>query len=155
MANNSLKKLDNNLLNPIVYIVVGILCCIFQADMLNIMFTVIGAIFIIKAVLSLVEKDWVNAAISAVIGVLIIVFAWLLVEVVLVVFGVLIVLKGIMELIPAIKSKNIMAIIASVVTLVVGVLFIVSNWAAAWLFIVIGVIFIINGVLSLLGFLKK
>lgn len=152
--NNKLTvKINDATLTAVLYVVVGVLCCVFRADMLKIMFAIIGALFIIKGVLSLLEKDWVNASINIVIGILVIVFAFTdLIDIILIVFGVLIMLSGIQQLVPALKQKDIMPIVAAAVTITVGILLIVSNWVLVdWIFIVIGVIFIVDGILKLLG----
>ncbi len=144
-------KLDNDLTNALLYIVVGAICCILRTNAIGIMFTVIGALFVLQGILSIVEKDWVNACINLVIGIVIIVFAWALQDIVLVVFGVLIVLSGIQQLVPALKQKGVMPIVAAGITIVIGVMLIASNWVLAdWIFIVVGIIFIVNGVLKLL-----
>ena len=48
------------------------------------------------------------------------------------------------------KKKNIFDLIAPIVTIVIGAMLIAGKFLD-WLFIVVGVIFIINGVLELLG----
>jgi uncharacterized membrane protein HdeD (DUF308 family) len=49
------------------------------------------------------------------------------------------------------KKKGWMALIKPIITLIIGVFLIVAKWLLVdWVFIVIGVIFIINGIMALL-----
>lgn len=156
MANS--KKLDSNILNAILYIAVGILFCIFRSGLLGWLMTIVGIIFVINGVIRFINSDTVAGIISAVIGVVVILGGWLFVDIVLLVFGVLVIIKGVTDLIDAVKSKVTASIITACVTLAVGILLIISKWALMDLiFIILGAVFIANGILSLLGkeFIKK
>lgn len=143
-------KFDNNFITAILYILVGILCVAFRAQMLELLLTIIGTLFIVQGVLGLLKSDWINAAINLVIGIVIIVFSWTIIDLVLIVFGVLIVIKGIQELVK-VSKKDVIGIVAAAITVVVGVLLFVAKWVLAdWIFIVIGIVFIVNGVAQLI-----
>lgn len=147
-------KFDNGFITAVLYIVAGILCCFLQSSIIEILIVVVGALFVLQGVYSLTQKDWVNGTINLIIGVVLIVFALTIVEVVLLVFGILIVIKGVKELIDAIRTKDTVSIIAAVITLIVGALLIGTKWAhdiVDCFYIIIGVIFIINGVIKLFG----
>ncbi len=145
-------KLSNDLMTAILYIVIGVLCCVLKTQEIDVMFTVIGSLFVIQGILSVVEKDWVNAGINLVVGVVIIVFAWALTDIILVIFGILIILSGVQQLVPALKQKNIMPVLAAAITIAIGIMLVVAKYVLAdWIFIVVGIIFIVNGVLKLLG----
>lgn len=151
MANS--KKMDAKLLTAVLYIVIGVLFCIFRAALLQWLLTIVGVLFVVQGVLSLVKKDMVSGAVSLVIGLLLIIGGWTFVEVIMIVFGVLMIVKGVLDLLEALKRKNnVVPIVFACLTLAVGVLLIVSRWAMLdWLFILIGVFFIADGVLGLLG----
>lgn len=150
MANS--KKLDSNILNAILYIAVGILFCIFRSGLLGWLMTIVGIVFVINGVIRFINSDTVAGIISAVIGVVVILGGWLFVDIVLLVFGILVIIKGVTDLIDAVKSKVTANIITACVTLAVGILLIISKWALMDLiFIILGAVFIVNGVLSLLG----
>lgn len=142
-------KIDNNLLTACLYVIIGILCTIFKSQMLEWMFTIIGALFIVNGVFGVLRSDWVNATINIVIGVIIILFAWVITQVVLIVFGVLIILKGAQEIMKASKN-DVFTIVAGAITLLVGVLLIVAYWASDWIFIAIGIVFIVDGIAQLI-----
>ena len=85
---------------------------------------------------------------------LIILGGWLFLEIVLLVLGVVLVVKGILELVACLRfSKiNIVALLAAILTIVIGVLLIVSKWQVTDTFlIVIGVILIVDGVFMFFG----
>ncbi len=151
MAN--VKKLDRNVLNGILYILVGVLFCIFRAALLKWLLTIVGILFLVQGVLSIAKRDMYGGVLGLVLGLLLILGGWLFVEVVLIVFGVLIIVKGVMDLMEALKHKNnLLPIVVACVTLAVGILLIVSRWAMLdWFFILLGIVFIVDGVLALVG----
>ena len=104
-----------------------------------------------------IKKNITNGIIEAAIGVVVIVGGWVFVEIVLIVFGSLLIVKGVTDLISLFKgSKNVVSIIVAILTIALGVLLIVSKWVALdWMFIVIGIVFIVEGAFSLFPELKK
>lgn len=147
------KKLSNNVLMAILYVVVGALLCIFRAEVLSWVMTAAGVLFIVAGILDIFKyKNTKGGLINVVIGVAILVAGWLLLEIALIVFGVLIVINGVKEFIAVKKSKNIVAFVSPVVTILLGVLLALANWLVFdWFFLVIGIIFVANGVLALIG----
>lgn len=151
-------KTPNGIASAILYIIVGVLFCIFKGSVLSWILTVAGILFIAMGIFDMVEKKAVTSEgiVDIIIGVVIIVCGWLIVSVVLVIFGVLVAIKGAVDLVNALKPVNIVSIVFACVTLALGILLIVSNWVVTdLLFIIIGVIFIVNGVIALLGQLKN
>ena len=136
-----------------LYILIGVLFIVFKSGMLNWLMTIAGIVFIALGIYDIIKKNMTNGIIEAVIGVVIILGGWLFVEVVLIIFGALLCGKGVSDLIAAFQgSRNVMNIIVAILTLVVGILLIVSKWVMLdWFFIVLGVVFIVEGGLQLLG----
>ena len=142
---------SKNFLNALLYILTGLLLCIFRAQVLNVLLTVIGALFIAYGVIFLLRDEWTGGAVSLVIGIVLILGGWLFVEIVLIIFGILLTLKGVSDLVTAIRFRMPLAIIFACLTLAIGILLVVSYWAMLdWFFILLGVIFIVNGILALL-----
>lgn len=156
MAKSS-SKVTNNMVYALLYVIVGILFIVFKSGMLNWLMTIIGVVFIALGVYDIIKKKITNGIIEAAIGVVIIVGGWMFVEIVLIVFGALLIVKGVTDLISLFKgSKNVVSIIVAILTIALGVLLIVSKWVALdWMFIVIGIVFIVEGAFSLLPELKK
>ncbi len=146
------SKSGNNLINAILYILVGILFCVFRGGVIDWAMTAIGVVWIVTGILTILRGGIVEGVISMAVGALVIMGGWLFVDLVLLIFGVIIAAKGIIELVKALPRGNINAVISAAVTTVVGLMLVVSKWALLdWLFIVIGVVLVIDGVLLLLG----
>ena len=146
------KEINNRLLVGLSYLTVGVLFCIFRGSVLNWIMTVIGAIFIVKAVFALSLQDWISAAVHGVIGVLLIVGGWLLLQVVMVLLGIMLTIVGVAILLSAIHERSFKEAIVPVITLIVGIMLIVSCWFVAdWFFVVCGVALVIDGVMTLFG----
>lgn len=156
MAKSS-SKVTNNVVYALLYVIVGILFIVFKSGMLNWLMTIIGVVFIALGVYDIIKKKITNGIIEAAIGVVVIVGGWVFVEIVLIVFGALLIVKGVTDLISLFKgSKNVVSIIVAILTIALGVLLIVSKWVALdWMFIVIGIVFIVEGAFSLFSERKK
>ena len=148
------KKVTNGTVYALLYIILGVLFIVFKSGMLNWLMTIAGIVFIALGIYDIIKKNLNQGIIEAVIGVVIIVGGWLFVELVLIVFGAMLIIKGVMDLIAAFraKSKSVSRIICSIITLVVGILLILAKWVALdWFFIVLGAVFIIDGLFALLN----
>lgn len=146
------KEINNRLLVGLSYLTVGVLFCIFRGSVLNWIMTVIGAIFIVKAVFALSLQDWISAAVYGVIGVLLIVGGWLFLQVVMVLLGIMLTIVGVATLLSAIHERSFKDAIVPVITLIVGIMLIVSCWFVAdWFFVVCGVALVIDGVMTIFG----
>ena len=151
MANSS-KKVSNGVVYALLYIVLGVLFIVFKSGMLNWLMTIAGIVFIALGIFDIIKKRLTQGIIETVIGVVIIVGGWLFVEIVLLVFGVLLILKGVTDLIKACqsKSKDFSKILCAVITAIVGILLVVAKWVTLdWFFIVLGAVFIIDGLFAL------
>ncbi len=143
-------------INAAMYILMGILMCIFRADLLNWAMTAIGIIFVVSGIIRALKNEIVEGVIIAAIGVVIILGGWLFIDIILLILGAVLTVKGILDLFKAIEIKYIPAIIGPIITMIVGVLLIVSKWALLdWFFIIIGVVLIIDGIMIVLTQLKK
>lgn len=154
MAKKNNKLSTNTLLTAILYIVIGILFIAFRSGLLGWALTVSGILAIAYGIYLIIKKDLVLGIIFVVLGILLILGGWLFVEIILIVFGVALIVYGVKGLIAAFqsKSKSIFAIVVSCLTIVAGILFVVSKWAMLdWMFIVIGVVLIVDGVMALIN----
>lgn len=152
-----LKKIGNNeLFSSILYIVVGVLLAIFRTETLKWVMIVVGALFIITGVLELVKKNWAGGAISLVIGVALVVLAGFFVNIALIVLGVLIAIKGIISLVDVIKRgmKNALELIFPILAILVGI-GLAFGPLASILILIVGILLAVDGVIGLVGALKK
>lgn len=154
MAN--IKKSNNELFSSLLYIIIGALLIIFRSQTLGWAMTVAGVFFIVSGILDLVKKNWVGGAVSLIIGIAIIVLGWLAVEIVLLVLGILIAIKGVVALIEAIKKskKNALELVFPILTIVVGALLAFGNGLDI-IIVIVGVLMVVDGVIGLVGSVKK
>ncbi len=144
----------NTLLSAVLYILIGVLFCVFRAGVLNWAMTAIGAVLVIVGILKVAKNAVAEGVFTAALGVLVILGGWMFLDIILLVLGVALAVMGVFDLIKALdgKKKNTSAILASVITVAAGILLIVSRWALLdWFIIALGVILIIDGVLMLAG----
>ncbi len=143
------KTFKNNSFTALIYILIGALFCIFEAGVLNWLMTAVGVLLIVKGILDALGGNMTGGIISAVIGVAIIILGWTMVSIVLFVLGALLIVKSIPELFSALKCRNTMDIISTLLMIVLGILLIFGN-VLDILVIFIGVLFIVEGVLLLI-----
>lgn len=151
-SKTKLKLTTSNILTCLAYAVIGVLLCIFQSGSLNILMTVVGALFIVLGIMDLIKnKQTTRGIIELALGAVVIVCGWLVVDIVLLVLGIILIVKGILELVQNYKA-GFVANLSSIMLLVMGVLLVISKWALVDVMcIVVGVLFVINGVLALFG----
>ena len=142
-----IKKPQSELFTSILYIAIGVLLAIFRSGSLNIAMTIAGVFFIISGVLDIVKKNYVGGAVSAGIGVAIIVLGWLATKIVLLILGILI------EVIKK-ASKNVLEMIFPVLSIVLG-LMLAFGGGLDLIILIVGIVLAVNGVIGLLGALKK
>jgi len=118
--------------------------------------TIAGIIFLISGILDLVKKNWAGGAVSLIIGLVILILGWAAAQIVLLVLGILIAIKGVVALIDALKksNKNVLEIIFPILSVVVGLMLAFGN-ALDIMIIITGVLLIVDGVIGLVGSLKK
>ncbi len=149
-------KKNSNLISSLLYLVIGILLVAFPGDALNWAMTIGGANFVISGVIDLLRKNYAGGAVSLIIGLVILLGGWLFIDIVLLVLGILIAVKGVVALLEALrpKKKSLLAILFAILTVLVG-LFIAFGQALSTLLMIGGILMIIDGVLGLIGSLKK
>ena len=150
------KKTNNELFSSILYIVIGVLLIVFKAETLNWIMTAAGIIFIVSGVLDLVKKNFAGGAISLIIGIAILVLGWLATKIVLLVLGILIAIKGIIAFIEVLKKskKNALEVLFPILSVVVGLMLAFGN-ALSIMVLIVGVLLTVDGIIGLIGSIKK
>lgn len=151
-SKSALKLTTSNILTCLAYAVIGVLLCVFQSGSLNILMTIVGALFIVLGIMDVIKnKQTIRGIIEIALGAVVIVCGWLVVDIVLLVLGVILIVKGTIELVQNYKA-GFVANLSSIMLLVMGVLLVISKWALVDVMcIIVGVLFVINGVLALFG----
>ena len=153
MAKN---KNTSEVSSSLLYIIIGVLLIIFRSQTLGWAMTIAGIIFVISGILDVVKKNWASGAVSLIIGIAILVLGWMATAIVLLVLGILIAIKGVVALISALKrsKKNIFAILFPILTIIVGIVLAFGNGLDIVL-VITGALLAVDGVLGLLGSIKK
>lgn len=150
------KKANSELFSSILYIIVGVILAIFQDGTLDWAMTIAGIVFIVSGTLDLIKQNWKGGGISVAIGIAIILLGWLAVDIVIIALGVLIAIKGIIALIDVFKKsdRNVLDFLFPVLTVVLGIALAFGNLLST-LFLIVGILLAINGVIGLINSLKK
>lgn len=150
------KKTNFKLFSSLLYIIIGALLVIFRSQTLEWAMTIAGIVFVISGILDLVQENWAGGAVSLIIGIAILILGWAFAQIVLLVLGILIAIKGIVALIDMLKktSKGLLEIIYPILSIVVGLMLAFGN-ALDIMIVIVGVLLIVDGVIDLLGSVKK
>ena len=142
------------LVMALVYIALGVLFIIFKGQILTWITYVIGALLIVKGVIDFVSyKLIIPAAVEISLGILAISRGAAVTQAVASIGGVMLVLYGLYNLFT--QPKTIVSLVIDILTVVAGVLLMINtSGVIEWLFIVMGVIFIINGICEFLKIRK-
>lgn len=120
----------NKILFPIVMLLSGILMIIFRSSMLNIALYIVGALFIVSGIITLVKKEFLYGVINLVIGIVVILLGSILLDIAILVIGILLLVVGIVHLVNLIinKKKEILGYVAPIIMLLIGGLLVFGNF---------------------------
>ncbi|MBQ0008930.1 MAG: hypothetical protein KBS97_01470 [Firmicutes bacterium] len=135
-----------------VSIIMGVLFCVLQTGMINILFTIIGVILALGGILAIISRRFIGGVILAALGGLIIASAWIpnWTKVAYIIFGVMLLISGIFGFITAVYNENARSCISAVFSAVLGGFLIGFKEGADWMFFVVGALFILLGVVGLI-----
>ena len=138
------REIKYKFVDAIAYILIGVLFCVLKSSVINWLLTIVGAILIALGIYNITKKETTSGA-----RIIVILGGWLFVEIILIILGVLLLIKGILDLVSAISTKlDTLSIVYACINILIGVMLIISKWALLdWFFIILGIIFIINGAL--------
>lgn len=149
MASKKTKQVANALIYALIYIVVGILFCIYRGAVARWCIIAIGVLLIAQGILDMVNRRLIQGILEAAVGVLAIVFAAAIADYAIIVFGVILLLWAVLRLFDS-SRKTGLTLLYIVGAAVIGVLMIVQPFtAASWFFLVLGILLIVEGVLCL------
>ena len=152
------KISDSTGITAISLIIVGILCCVFRAGMLNVIVTTIGVLLMAIGLYDVfVHKETVLGIIAAVAGIVVIIFGWTIAEAALILTGIIAIIYGIFIFVKNIGTvktggafAKAVAVVKPLVMIIFGILLIVAyNVMADAMMIALGIFSIIGGVLML------
>lgn len=152
------NKNNSELFTSLLYILIGVLLIVFRAETLGWAMTIAGVFFIVSGILDLVKRNLIGGAVSLAIGITILVLGWVAIKIVLFALGLLIAIKGIVTLISVLtaKRKNALMIVFPAISILAGLILALAFESVLNIaLIVVGVLLAIDGVIGLLGALKK
>lgn len=158
-------KKYSSLASAVFLLVIGILLLVFKSSILPVAITIFGVLLIIMGVMSLLEHNYSMFAVRTVLGILVIVLGWSLVSLLFYVFGAILLVYGILQLVNYVRTGtrivsfyDFLAVYSTpIINIIIGLCFLLCNIGQIVdvLMIVIGVFFIIEGALSILGIMSK
>ncbi len=150
------KKNNSEQFTAVLYIIIGALLIIFRSQTLGWAMTIAGLFFVISGVLDVVKKNYAGGAVSLIIGIAILVLGWVATAIVLLVLGILIAIKGVVALFDVFKKKKPCAldVVFPILSIVVGITLAFGNGLDI-VIVITGILLAIDGVLGLVGSLKK
>lgn len=150
------KKTNSELISSLLYIIIGVILVIFRSETLGWAMTIAGVFFVICGIIDLVKSNWAGGAVSLIIGIAILVLGWAATKIVLLVLGILITVKSIVLLVSVLKAKkkNALDIVFPIISAVVGIMLAFGNGLDIMI-IIVGVLLAIDGVIGLVGSIKK
>lgn len=146
--------MNKKLSTSIILVIIGVLCIIFKQELVKYLISGMGILTIVSGVIDISKNKTTNGIIQILIGILMISFSWLILEVCLLLIGISLLAYAIRKLSFAIKLtehvdstyKKVQLVAFPLLTVILGILLIISRWAFVnTLFIIIGIILILNG----------
>ncbi len=157
-------KFKEDQVSGLVNILLGILFIIFKGGVIGIALTLLGVCAIALGIIDIVNKATTMGVIKAACGVAVIAFGWIFVSVALIFVSVALIVMGILRIIDAYKNmpvnatmgEKILSYAKPCVSILAGLCLIFNQGGVInGLFIVVGILLIIDGILSLSYNMKK
>ncbi len=154
---------SNKLISAILTIVLGLLFIVFKGSVIELAITIFGVAFIVMGIMDILKKDIVGGVIRAAIGALVILLGWLLLKVALIVLGVVLIAYGVLQTFEILQGKSrrksVKALLIQyaqpALNVLVGLCLLFAYEAMNVMCIVVGVIFLLEGFVALVDFLRK
>lgn len=154
---------NNKLIAALVSIALGIMFCIFKGGVISIALTIVGIVAIIMAIIDFTNKQTTTGIIKAVAGVCVIVFGWMFVDLALYIIAALMIIQGLLQIVSAVKDRGangsaqkVISVIKPLASLVAGICLLFNkNGTVNWIFVLSGILLIVDGILSLTDCKKK
>lgn len=151
-------KLTNKSITAIAAIIVGLLFVIMKGEVISLAMTALGVAIIVMGILDIVKNKNNGGIAKIVIGALVVVFGWLFVNIALYVIAVLMIVYCLGNLLSSLKTDGypmstvqmIRTYAKPIIGLVAGVCLLFNQGGTvAWVFVLTGIIFVIEGILML------
>ena len=154
-----MEKKENVILG-LIYIVVGVLMIIMKGGVINAAITVVGVAVIISAIFDFSNRMTNTGIVKAVIGVCVLVFGWLLVNIAFYILAACIIIMGLFQIVNINRygpvnltgGQKFLTYIRPVLTVIAGACLLFNQAGTInWIFVVTGVLLIVEGFLELIN----
>ncbi|MBO5509655.1 MAG: DUF308 domain-containing protein [Lachnospiraceae bacterium] len=149
-----------NMVTAFMSILLGVLLITMRDRVIGAAITVLGVAVLISAVADFVAKLMNTAIVKAVVGVCILVFGWMFVDLALYILAAGIILMGLLQIsgihryspVNLTAGEKLMVYMRPVVMVLAGACLLFNkNGTLAWVFVVTGILLVIQGVMSLVN----
>lgn len=147
-----------NIVSSVIFIVLGLMLIIMKGDVISLAITLLGLAVLISAVVDFIDKLTNMGIVKAVVGVCILVFGWVFVNLALYLLAAAIIIMGLLritnthKLIPVnLTLKEKIFVYAKPVAMVLAGVCLLFNQGGtiAWIFVLSGILLVLEGVLEL------
>lgn len=147
------RVLHGGIFAAIMYIVIGIVLCLYVIADHDVLYTAVGVLFMILGVVYVASRRALLGAAWIILGVVMVVIHMYDPQNMFLIVGGAIAFIGLMCLLAAIKPFNIGMVISSGVVCAIGAMLFAAKWLTAdWYFVTIGSLFLANGLFRLVFF---
>lgn len=143
------------LFSSIFAIIVGTLFCFLAKDFLAVLITIIGGLIAIGGIFAIFSSGLLDGILFIFCGALIAGGAWAFQSVILIVMGVLFILGGVFTFAISVKNEVGEGSLLGFVSAVLGGLILGANWGADWYFFIVGAVFVLSGLITLIYAIVK
>lgn len=153
-----------NIISSVISIVLGLMLIIIKGDVISLAITLLGVAVLISAVVDFIDKLTNMGIVKAVVGVCILVFGWVFVNLALYILAAAIIIMGLLritnihKLVPVnLTLKEKLFVYAKPVAMVLAGVCLLFNQGGtiAWIFVLAGILLILEGVLELADAFKN
>lgn len=145
----------DSIIIALMSIAIGVLFIIFKGGIIGIAMTVLGVLLIVNGIIHLVaDTDKLYGIILICVGALIIIGGWLIATIVLYIIAVLFIIYGVLTIYAFVKAghASLINLISPILMVVAGILlFLNQKGTVDWVFIVEGIILVIEGAINLVA----
>ena len=149
-----------NLISSIIFILLGIMLMIMKGGVISFMLTVLGVTALVLGVIDIVDHRTNPGIVKLVIGLCVIIFGWMFVNLAFYILAAVLLLQGISQIVNINKyspvnlttKERIIICFKPAITVIAGACLLFNQGGTiAWIFWVVGILLVVEGVLGLIN----
>ncbi len=151
------KALSSGFIAGVALIITGILFLAFRSELISVMLTIVGVLLIVLGVMEVIRRRYAEGVVEAAVGVIVIACGWTVANVTLFILGVSFIAYAIYLVVCSFstlknsdRKQKLITLSTPAVIATFGALLIAARWHTVdAIFIAIGVLLVLSGILSL------